>query len=103
MENTFEYRYFLFLNYTANKMLNHKFQNFAELIKEEKGGRFMNSQMTFFFHQLDDVFSELQGNDVGWIFDYISIDELSVLTPKKLEEDYQTICVDKDEFIKFKF
>jgi hypothetical protein len=47
-------------------MVNVTFLNFAELIKSEEEGVFMNSQMTFYFHQLDDIFSELMGNDVRW-------------------------------------
>ncbi len=102
MENTFDYRYFLLINYLANKMVNVSFQNFAELIKSENEGRFMNSQMTFYFHQLDEVFSELMGNDVGWVFDDLSLDELSKISAEQLEDDYIQYCVDDEEFIKFK-
>ena len=102
MENNFYYRYFLFINYSANRMVNVTFLNFAELIKSEEEGRFMNSQMTFYFHQLDDIFSELMGNDVGWVFDELSLDELAEIPAEQLEDDYIKYCIDEEGFIKFK-
>jgi hypothetical protein len=102
MENTFSYRYFLLINYLANQMVNVSFLNFAELIKSENEGRFMNSQMTFYFNQLDDVFSELMGNNVGWVFEELSLDELAEIPAEQLEDDYITYCVDDEEFLKFK-
>jgi hypothetical protein len=102
MKNSFEYRYFLLVNYLANKMVNMTFLNFAELIKSENEGRFMNSQMTFYFYQIDEAFSELMFNDSGWVFDYLKIDELAEITTEQLEEDYNQYCVDDSEFFKLK-
>jgi hypothetical protein len=79
-----------------------KFLNFAELIKSEKEGRFMNSQMTFYFYQLDEVFSELIGNDVCWVFEELSLDELAEISTEQLEDDYISYCIDDEEFLKFK-
>jgi len=102
MKNTYEYRYFLFINYLANQILNMKFQNFAELIKSENEGRYMNSQMTSYFHKLDEVFSELIQNDPEWVFDFLDLDELAEISPETLEDDYIAYCVDEEEFIKFR-
>jgi hypothetical protein len=102
MKNSFEYRYFLLVNYLANKMVNMTFLNFAELIKSENEGRFMNSQMTFYFYQIDEVFSELMMNDPSWVFDSLEIDELAEITTEQLEEDYNQYCVDDSEFFKLK-
>ena len=102
MKNTFEYRYFLLLNYLANKMVNVAFLNFAELIKSEGEGRFMNSQMTFYFYQLDESFSELMANDPDWVFDFIDIEELAEIPAKKLEDDYFKYCVNDEEFFNLK-
>ena len=103
MKNTFEYRYFLFVNYMANRMVNMAFLNFAELIKSEEEGRFMNSQMTFYFYQLDEAFSELIGNDMGWVFEELPVDELAQIPAEQLEDDYIAYCVDNEEFLKFQF
>jgi hypothetical protein len=102
MKNSFEYRYFLFVNYLANKMVNMTFLNFAELIKSENEGRFMNSQMTFYFYQIDEVFSELMMNDPTWVFDYLEIDELAEIPAEQLQDDYNQYCVDDSEFFKLK-
>jgi hypothetical protein len=102
MKNSFEYRYFLLVNYLANKMVNMTFLNFAELIKSEDEGRFMNSQMTFYFYQIDEAFSELMMNDPSWVFDYLEIDELAEIPAEQLQEDYKKYCVDDSEFFKLK-
>jgi hypothetical protein len=102
MKNSFEYRYFLLVNYLANKMVNMTFLNFAELIKSENEGRFMNSQMTFYFYQIDDAFSELMMNDPSWVFDCLEIDELAEIPAEQLEDDYIQYCVDDSEFFKLK-
>ena len=92
MDNTYWYRYFLLCNHLANKMLGHKYQNFAKLILDEDKGRFMNSQMTVYFHQADVFFSELLNNDEGMIFDELSINELAEITPEQLQKDYDNYC-----------
>ena len=102
MENTFEYRYFLLVNHLANKMVNMIPLNFAELIKSERDGRFMNSQMTFYFYQLDETLSGLMCNEPEWVFDFIDIEELAELSPKQLEDDYNSYCLDDEEFFKLK-
>ena len=102
MKNTFEYRYFLFVNYLANKMVNMTFLNFAELIKSEREGRFMNSQMTSFFYQLDETLSGLMWNEPEWVFDFLDIEELAELSPKQLKDDYNSYCLDDEEFFKLK-
>ena len=102
MKNTYDYRYFLFLNYLSNKTIGMVFLNFAELIKSEREGRYMNSQMTSYFFMFDAVFSDLMGNDEGWVFDELDIDELALIPAEKLEDDYFKYCVREQEFIKFK-
>lgn len=102
MKNSYEYRYFLFINYLANQMIGVEFQNFAELIKSQDQGRYMNSQMTSYFYKLDEVFSELIQNDPEWIFDFLDLDELAAISADTLEDDYISYCVDEQEFIKFK-
>ena len=102
MKNDFNYRYFLFLNYLSNRTIGMVFLNFAELIKSEREGRYMNSQMTKYFFMFDEVFSDLMGNDREWIFDELDIDELAEIPAEQLKNDYITYCVDEEEFIKFK-
>ena len=102
MENTFEYRYFLFVNYLANKMVNMVFLNFAELIKSEGEGRFMNKQMTFYFYQLDETLSELMGNYPEWVFEFIELNKLAEIPAEQLEDDYIQYCVDDAEFFNLK-
>lgn len=102
MKNTFEYRYFLLCNEIANKMMNHQYQNFAELIVGEENGRIMNSQMTFYFYQIDSVLSNLLSNDEGFMWDLLDIDEVADLTPEQLQEDYKKYCIE-GEALTFKF
>jgi hypothetical protein len=42
------------------------------------------------------------GNDVGWVFDELSLDELAEIPAEQLEDDYIKYCVDDEGFIKFK-
>jgi hypothetical protein len=102
MKNDFNYRYFLFLNYLSNRTIGMVFLNFAELIKSEREGRYMNSQMTSYFFMFDEVFSDLIGNDTLWIFDELDLNELAEIPAEQLKNDYITYCVDEEEFIKFK-
>lgn len=102
MKNSYEYRYFLFINYLANKTVGMIFLNFAELIKSQNEGRYMNSQMTSYFYALDEVFSELIQNDPEWIFNVLDLNELALITAEQLKDDYITYCVDEEGFIKFK-
>lgn len=92
MENTFHYRHFLMCNKMANAMMNVMPQNFAKLIVEEDMGRFMNSQMTFYFHQADRTLSDMIGNDEGFMWDELNIDEIADMTPEELEHDYNRYC-----------
>lgn len=101
MKNTYEYRYFLFVNYLANKMMNVQFQNFAKLILDEDNGRFMNSQMTKYFYQIDETISELIQNNPMWVFDELEIEQLAEIEPSKLELDYEEFCLNQP-FIHFK-
>lgn len=102
MENTFEYRYFLLVNHLANKMVNMIPLNFAELIKSENEGRYMNKQMTFYFFMLDESLSRLMWNEPEWVFDFLDIEELAKLSPQQLEDDYESYCLDDSEFFKLK-
>lgn len=102
MKNTFEYRYFLLVNHLSNKMVNMIPLNFAELIKSENEGRYMNSQMTFYFYQLNESLSALMGNDPEWVFEWLDIEELAELSPQQLEDDYNSYCLDDTEFFKLK-
>ena len=101
MENSYWYRYFLVCNQLANKILAHQPQNFALLIKDEDGGRFMNSQMTRFFYAIDEYFSELTCNDNLMVFDELGIDELAELSVEQIEEDFENYCNSKMEMFKF--
>lgn len=92
MENSYWYRYFLLCNHLANRMMCHQYQNFAELILDESKGRFMNSQMTFYFHQADVFFSELLNNNEGMMFDELSLEDLAEITPEQLLKDYDNYC-----------
>lgn len=73
-------------------------QNFALLILEEDKGRFMNSQMTKFFHVADRCLCSMMANDEGFMWDELDIEELSQLTPEQLIEDYQKYCEGKMNF-----
>lgn len=102
MKDNFAYKYFLLLNHIANKMNNHIYLNFAELIKQENEGKYMNSQMTFFFYQADMIFSEILGNDPEWLWDNIDMEEVAKIDASKLEDDYYELVVNwEDEDSRF--
>jgi hypothetical protein len=92
MKNSYWYRYFLICNQLANKVMGHQPQNFALLRIEEEGGRFMNSQMTCHFDNINEFFSDLMCNDSSQVFDELDIDELAELSAKQLEEDFEKYC-----------
>jgi len=92
MENTYHYRHFLMCNKMANAMMNVQPQNFAKLILEEDGGRFMNSQMTFYFHQADRVLCDLVGNDKGFMWDDLDMEQVAEISPEELAFDYDRYC-----------
>lgn len=100
MKNSYWYRYFLVCNQMANKILNMQPQNFALLILEENNGRFMNSQMTRFFHNINESLSELLANDDTLMFDELDMDELAELSVEQIEEDFENYCQGK---LKIKF
>lgn len=88
----------------ANKMMNHAYQNFAKLIKEENEGRYMNSQMTFFYYQADEIFSEIIGNDPDWVWDELDMEEIAKIEASQLESDYEELFIrNENTFIKFNF
>lgn len=101
MKNTYAYRYFLFINYLANNMVGMTFLNFAELLKSEEEGRFMNRQMTSYFLKLDQIFSELIGNDPDWIFEELNLGELALIPAETLKNHYLIYCYNNAEFLKF--
>lgn len=106
MKDNFAYKYFLLLNHIANKMNNHIYLNFAKLIKQEQEGRYMNSQMTFFYYQADEIFSDIIGNDPDWIWDEIDMDEIAELDEEQLQSDYEELvvnCEEDERFIVFKW
>ena len=92
MENSFWYRYFLICNQLSNKILGMQPQNFALLIVEENGGRFMNSQMTRYFYNIDEYFSELMSSNEGAVFEELDIDVLAELSVAQIEEDFDNYC-----------
>lgn len=92
MENSYWYRYFLICNQLANKIMGHQPQNFASLIIEEDNGRFMNSQMTRYFYDIDYFFSQMMSNDSGMVFDELGIEELSKLSPEQIQHDFEKYC-----------
>lgn len=67
-------------------------QNFAKLIIDEYNGRTFNSQMTCYFHIIDEQLSELQGNDPMLWYSELDIDKLVDISPEKLREDYYAYC-----------
>lgn len=93
MDNTFHYRHFLMCNRMANAMMNVQPQNFAKLIIEEDAGRFMNSQMTFYFHQADRTMCELIGNDEGFMWDELDMEEIAAMPVEELQFDYERFCL----------
>jgi len=98
MENSFWYRYFLVINKLSNLVLGHKFQNFALLIFEEQHGRYGNEQMTIFFTNLDQGYSDLMSNDPLIVFDELDLDELAEISVEQLEKDYMSYCEGKLKF-----
>lgn len=107
MKELFAYKYFLLLNHIANKMNNHVYLNFAELIQQENNGRIMNSQMTFFFYQADEIFSDILGNYPEWVWNELNMDEVAIIDASELEKDYYDLVVnceeEDDRFIVFKW
>ena len=85
------YKYFLFVNHLSNSILNMQYQNFADLIKQEDEGRFMNSQMTSIFYKLDSEFSEASATDSLWVFDEIDSYELAEIPSDELMNDYMKL------------
>jgi len=92
MKNSFWYRYFLICNQLANKVMGHEPQNFALLMIEEQGGRFMNKQMTCYFYAIDDYLSELMSNDSGTVFEELDMDELAELSMEQITQDFEEYC-----------
>ena len=88
MKNTEIYRYFLVCNKLANDILGMQPQNFAQLIVEENLGRFMNSQMTRIFNQVNYTLSEIIANDESILWEELDIDEVAEISVEQLEEDY---------------
>ncbi len=92
MENTFSYRHFLICNEIANNMMGHQPQNFAELIVEEDNGRYANGQMTKYFYVADRTLCELTGNDEGFMWDDLDMDEVAKIPIEELQSDYEEYC-----------
>jgi hypothetical protein len=95
MKNEFYYRFFLICNKLANDVLGFKFQNFAKLILEENNGRYGNTQMTKYFIQAEEFLSRLIGNDEGFMWDELEMEEIAKLTPEQLQEDFDNYCEGK--------
>ena len=98
MENTFAYRFFLICNTLANGMMGMQPQNFAQLMVEEVEGRWMNSQMTRYFHIADRLMSELIGNDEEWVWDEIGMWEVAEISVEQLSKDYSEFCEGRISF-----
>ena len=96
MKNEYFYRFFLICNKLANDtMTGLNFQNFAKLLAEEDEGRYANSQMTKYFTSIEEGLSRLIGNDEGFVWDELEIDEVAELSPEKLQEDFENYCEGK--------
>lgn len=76
-------------------MLGHLTQNFALLIIEENMGRYMNNQMTVYFKQADRSICDLIGNDEGFMWNELDMDEIAELSIEQIEEDYENYCCGK--------
>jgi len=66
---------------------------------EEEGGRYMNSQMTHYFHNINNSLSELMGNDDSMMWEELGIEEVAKLSPEQIEKDYTEYCLAVDESI----
>jgi len=89
MKNTYHYRHFLICSKLANDIMGHQPQNFAQLMVEENLGRFMNSQMTFYFKQIDQTLSDILGNDAEMMWEELDMDELAELSVEQIQKDYE--------------
>ncbi len=69
--------------------MGHQPQNFAQLMVEENLGRFMNSQMTFYFKQIDQTLSDILGNDAEMMWEELDMDELAELSVEQIQKDYE--------------
>lgn len=106
MKDNFAYKYFLLINHLANKMNNHIYLNFALLIYEEDNGKYMNSQMTFFFYRADELFSDILANNSEWFWDELDIEEIAKIPPSQLESDYNKLilnCEEDNRFVVFNY
>lgn len=95
------YKYFLWLNNLSNTVLGVQYQNFAKLIEEENNGRYMNSQMTKYFHALDESIADAQSNDAMWFESFFDMSELALIPASELKEDYQEMIENNLLTIKF--
>ncbi len=68
--------------------MGHLPQNFAQLMVEENLGRFMNSQMTFYFKQINRTLSEILGNDEEMMWEELDMDEVAELSVEQIQKDY---------------
>ncbi len=73
-------------------MMGHQPQNFAELIIEEENGKWANKQMTRYFETADYSICELTGNDEGFMWDDLDMEEVAKLSAQELQIDYDKYC-----------
>jgi len=92
LNDMFAYKHFLMRNHMASNMVGHIYLNFAKLIIEQEGGRYMNSQMTSYFIRLDEIISDMTSDDSEWIWDCLDMEEIAEIRPEQLEADFETYC-----------
>lgn len=105
MKDNIAYKFFLLVNHLSNKVNNHVYLNFAQLILEQESGRYMNSQMTFYYYKIQQVIIEdILGNDENWIWEELDMEEVAKIDTNQLQEDYVNLIVlEGDKFINFNF
>lgn len=102
MENSFEYRIFLMCNNLANRILNLKYQNFAELIiEEQEQGRYANRQMTYIFDRCLNEIADIIANEHDFIWDVLDMKEVAKIPAETLLEDYSEYCLGNENFLSF--
>lgn len=106
IKNTFWFRHFLMCSQVANDMISLRGwdkQNFPNLIIESEKGRFGNDQMIVYFTTADTFFSDLHCSEEEAVFDYleeegVSMEALSKLSTKEIEDYYDEYCIGKIKF-----
>jgi hypothetical protein len=110
IKNTFWFRHFLMCTKVANLMLQARGwgeQNFAQLTVESENGRFGNEQMIIYFTKADEWLSELHCSEEGELFENleyegVSMETLSNLSLKDINDYYDEYCIGRIDFSNLK-